>query len=294
MSRSYPSTSRPFSTPSSRWSALTTRDPKADTHFVYGVRTTKCYCRPICPARLARRANIEFFDTPAEAIAAGFRACKRCKPETVAEFQTIDDQSIKRKEGIQRAVAMMQAKNGVVSLEDAAKTAGIGSKWHFLRVFKEVMGETPGAMMARIRLQATSAITSPVIPENQPELDDAQSPASGDTVTEASLSPLETAWITTDPGALDQLFSDIFPSDPFFLLQDDIDMLQTIPLSTDDPPALLNATSTDPFDFNKADYLGGMVDLLPGFDLDDPPRQTEYSTPDTDSMCGFGTVSPLQ
>ncbi|KAM0502248.1 hypothetical protein ACHAP8_003785 [Fusarium lateritium] len=66
-----------------RWNAVTSRDANADSLFVYAVRTTKIFCRPICKARLPRRANVSFFTHGHEAQKAGFRACKRCKPEVV-------------------------------------------------------------------------------------------------------------------------------------------------------------------------------------------------------------------
>ncbi|KAL2444399.1 hypothetical protein ABEF95_016528 [Exophiala dermatitidis] len=69
-----------YETPTSRWKALTVRDHLASHAFVYAVLTTKIYCRPDCKARLARRANVVFYDTAKEAEKAGFRACKRCKP----------------------------------------------------------------------------------------------------------------------------------------------------------------------------------------------------------------------
>lgn len=64
-----------------KWAALARRDPAADGRFVYAVRTTGVYCRPSCPARPARRENVRFHATCAEAEAAGFRPCKRCRPE---------------------------------------------------------------------------------------------------------------------------------------------------------------------------------------------------------------------
>ncbi|KAH0832445.1 hypothetical protein AYO21_05132 [Fonsecaea monophora] len=67
----------------SRWRALVARDTHATDAFVYAVVTTKIYCRPDCPARLARRANVRFFDLAAQAERGGFRACKRCKPNRV-------------------------------------------------------------------------------------------------------------------------------------------------------------------------------------------------------------------
>jgi len=69
-----------FATDAERWAAVVRRDPVADGVFYYSVRTTGVYCRPSCPARLARRENVRFHATGAEAQAAGFRPCKRCRP----------------------------------------------------------------------------------------------------------------------------------------------------------------------------------------------------------------------
>lgn len=64
-----------------RWEALVSRDRGADGTFVYSVRTTGVYCRPSCGSRLPNRENVGFYATPADAERAGFRACKRCKPD---------------------------------------------------------------------------------------------------------------------------------------------------------------------------------------------------------------------
>src|SRR5207237_4548520 len=64
-----------------RWAALVARDPAADGTFYYSVKTTGVYCRPSCAARPARRENVAFHATAAAAERAGFRACKRCKPD---------------------------------------------------------------------------------------------------------------------------------------------------------------------------------------------------------------------
>jgi methylphosphotriester-DNA--protein-cysteine methyltransferase len=63
-----------------QWDAMQHRDPEANGKFWCAVKTTKIYCRPICPAR-PHRKNIEIFATREEAQQAGFRACKRCKPD---------------------------------------------------------------------------------------------------------------------------------------------------------------------------------------------------------------------
>jgi AraC family transcriptional regulator of adaptative response/methylated-DNA-[protein]-cysteine methyltransferase len=60
-----------------RWAAVQARDAEADGSFVYSVRTTGVYCRPSCPARVARPENVAFHATAAEARRAGFRACLR-------------------------------------------------------------------------------------------------------------------------------------------------------------------------------------------------------------------------
>ena len=67
-----------------RWAAVVRRDRSADGAFYYSVRTTGVYCRPSCAARRARRDNVRFHATCAEAERAGFRPCKRCRPNEAA------------------------------------------------------------------------------------------------------------------------------------------------------------------------------------------------------------------
>ena len=64
-----------------RWQAVQRRDPAFDGKFFFAVRTTGIYCRPSCASRPARRENVSFFLTVAEAEKAGYRACKRCRPD---------------------------------------------------------------------------------------------------------------------------------------------------------------------------------------------------------------------
>lgn len=203
--------SRPYSTPSARWAALTIRDPAADTQFIYGVRSTKIYCRPICPARLARRANVDFFDTPEQAIVAGFRACKRCKPETVSHFDTVDEDKKRRRDGIQRAIELMQHKKGQVTLEAAAKEAGIGGKWHFLRKFKEITGETPGAMTARLRNSQSPGSHQSYSDNSVVDFSTPGRALHVNSTSEQAQDPLDVAWMTTDLNELEKVFQDMFP-----------------------------------------------------------------------------------
>ncbi|HEY1012298.1 MAG TPA: Ada metal-binding domain-containing protein, partial [Herpetosiphonaceae bacterium] len=64
-----------------RWAAVLERDERGAGSFVYAVRSTGIYCRPGCPSRRPRREQVRFFAAPADALAAGFRACQRCRPD---------------------------------------------------------------------------------------------------------------------------------------------------------------------------------------------------------------------
>ena len=67
--------------PDTCYRAMVARDPRFDGRFFTGVTSTGIYCRPICPARTPARVNMRFFAHAATAEAAGFRACRRCRPE---------------------------------------------------------------------------------------------------------------------------------------------------------------------------------------------------------------------
>ncbi len=67
-----------------RWAAVLDRDAAYDGQFVYSVKTTGVYCRPSCRGRHAKPQNVAFHATCAAAEQAGFRACKRCKPDALA------------------------------------------------------------------------------------------------------------------------------------------------------------------------------------------------------------------
>ncbi|HEX7760325.1 MAG TPA: Ada metal-binding domain-containing protein, partial [Caulobacteraceae bacterium] len=81
----------PYDTPypgdEARWDAVQRRDRQAEGAFVFAVTTTGVYCRPDCSGRPLRR-NVRFFDTIDAARAAGFRACKRCRPDEARETLT--------------------------------------------------------------------------------------------------------------------------------------------------------------------------------------------------------------
>src|SRR3954468_7007164 len=67
-----------------KWTAVAGRDRAADGLFVYAVSSTGIYCRPSCASRRPRRDRVVFFDAPGAARTAGYRACRRCRPDEVA------------------------------------------------------------------------------------------------------------------------------------------------------------------------------------------------------------------
>ena len=151
-----------------RWAALVARKPEADGTFVYCVKTTKIFCRPICKARLARRSNVEFFDTVAEAQAAGYRACKRCQPQLASYTPEADK--------IRKACRMLQSlpdNAPLPGLERMAKETGL-TKHHFHRLFKRETGLTPRDYALACRSghyseSTDSAGATPISPANQTE-----------------------------------------------------------------------------------------------------------------------------
>jgi AraC family transcriptional regulator of adaptative response/methylated-DNA-[protein]-cysteine methyltransferase len=120
-----------------RWKAVIAKDKGADGRFLFSVRTTGVYCRPSCPARPARRENVAFHLTCDDAEAAGFRACKRCRPREASQSER--DAAM-----VARACDLIQKSEEPPRLAALAEALGL-SAFHFHRVFKAVSGLTPKA-----------------------------------------------------------------------------------------------------------------------------------------------------
>lgn len=132
-----------FENDDARWQAVQYRDIRADGAFVTAVRSTKVYCRPVCKSRHPRRCNVSFYATGQQAQSAGFRACKRCKPELdgcMPEETAVQ----KIREFLQEweTAAISNAGPCQLSLSQMARQANV-SKWYFHRVFKKYIGVTP-------------------------------------------------------------------------------------------------------------------------------------------------------
>jgi AraC family transcriptional regulator of adaptative response/methylated-DNA-[protein]-cysteine methyltransferase len=120
-----------------RWASVIARDTSADGTFYYSVSTTGVYCRPSCGARRARPENIRFHVTREAAEKAGFRACKRCKPDQPSLHE-------QHAEMISEACRRIEISEQPPSLQALAAHAGV-SHYHFHRIFKAITGLTPKA-----------------------------------------------------------------------------------------------------------------------------------------------------
>jgi AraC family transcriptional regulator of adaptative response/methylated-DNA-[protein]-cysteine methyltransferase len=124
------------------WAAVTARDRARDGDFVYAVATTGVYCRPSCASRRALRKNVAFFAGPAEAEAAGYRACRRCHPRDSA--RPID-------RAVARARGFLEAHvDEPVTLTALAREVGV-SPYHLQRAFSRAVGVSPKRYAASLR-----------------------------------------------------------------------------------------------------------------------------------------------
>jgi AraC family transcriptional regulator of adaptative response / DNA-3-methyladenine glycosylase II len=127
------------------------RDPAYDGRFYTGVRTTRIYCRPVCPVRPAQSRNVSFFPSAAAAEAAGFRPCLRCRPET-APFSPAWNGS---RTTVVRGLRLID--EGALDGEGASVGAfaarlGIGER-HLVRLFTRHFGASPSQIARTARVQ---------------------------------------------------------------------------------------------------------------------------------------------
>jgi AraC family transcriptional regulator of adaptative response/methylated-DNA-[protein]-cysteine methyltransferase len=126
-----------------RWARILARDHSADGKFVYSVETTGVYCRPSCAARRANPGNGRFHADNAEAEAAGFRPCKRCRPDQ-------PPLSERYAASVAEACRMIAQAEQPPTLAELAENADL-SPHHFHRIFCAVTGLTPRQFAAAQR-----------------------------------------------------------------------------------------------------------------------------------------------
>jgi AraC family transcriptional regulator, regulatory protein of adaptative response / methylated-DNA-[protein]-cysteine methyltransferase len=128
------------------WEAILSRDSRFYSSFVYGVNTTKIFCRPTCPSKKPPRERIEFFASPQKAEDAGYRPCMRCKPET-------DEEVPLSVQAVQKACSYLEENYASrISLAKLAEIAG-QSPFHFHRTFRKLTGVTPKQYLEEARVK---------------------------------------------------------------------------------------------------------------------------------------------
>lgn len=134
-----PAVTNPWKTDAQKWQAVQARDASADGAFFFAVKTTGIFCRPSCRSRAPRPQNVEFFDSVALALRAGYRACLRCRPGEAA----VDPHAA----ALVHACRLLERegeRDQAMPLADIASAVGL-SLFHFHRVFKRRLGVTPAA-----------------------------------------------------------------------------------------------------------------------------------------------------
>lgn len=128
-----------------RWEAVVSRDTSRTGDFIYAVKTTRVYCRPACASRRPRRENVEFFAEAREAREAGYRACKRCRPDAAAAspINAVVHELARRIDANPEQP---------FQLAQLAKHAGY-SPFHLQRNFKAIIGSSPKEYQTAARLR---------------------------------------------------------------------------------------------------------------------------------------------
>ncbi|WP_055108055.1 bifunctional transcriptional activator/DNA repair enzyme AdaA [Paenibacillus ihumii] len=125
------------------WHAIIRNDASYDDQFIYAVQSTGIFCRPSCKSRAPKKEHIRIFGSPAEAIAANFRPCKRCKP---AHGRMPDD------EWVEQITDYIDAHFREKLTLDILADVCHGSPYHLQRTFKRIKGVTPALYIQQRRI----------------------------------------------------------------------------------------------------------------------------------------------
>lgn len=128
-----------------RWAAVLSRDRSADGRFVYSVRTTGIFCRPSCPARRPSPGNVAFHDNAEAALSAGYRPCRRCRPDAAATGDGTAD-------WIAALCRYIDGADSPPSLAELAGLVGL-SPSHLQRRFKAGTGFSPREYAQAVRAE---------------------------------------------------------------------------------------------------------------------------------------------
>jgi len=127
-----------------KWQAVVSCDKKYDGIFYYGLNTTRIFCRPSCKSKTPTQDNVVFFDNAAQAMASGFRPCKKCCPDKIVYEPEL--------EIIKKAMDLFnETYNQQVNLEYASRQLGVSIN-HLIKIFKKHIGLTPFQYISKMRI----------------------------------------------------------------------------------------------------------------------------------------------
>jgi AraC family transcriptional regulator of adaptative response / methylphosphotriester-DNA alkyltransferase methyltransferase len=129
--------------PDELWHAIVNNDRSYDDQFVYAIATTGIFCKPSCKSRLPKQNHVRIFHTASEALEAGFRPCKRCRP---ADARTPDQAWVE-----QIAEYLELHYTEPLTLQTIADMCH-GSPHHLHRTFKRIKGITPADYIRQRRI----------------------------------------------------------------------------------------------------------------------------------------------
>lgn len=133
------------------WRAIVSCDAAYDGQFVYGVTTTGVFCRPSCRSKTPDRRHVRILASPAEARRAGFRPCKRCRPELGAGASA-------REELVAEALRLISSHFAEeLTLREMASRLFV-SPFHLQRVFKQALHVSPAQFLTKTRIEAAQAM----------------------------------------------------------------------------------------------------------------------------------------
>ena len=125
------------------WQAVSENDARFNGTFVYGVSSTKIYCKPSCRSKLPKRINVQFFNSFEIAEINGFRACRRCQPQS----EKPNPQTAK----VLRACEILENEDQI-SLATLSAEFDLSAA-HFQKLFKAIIGVSPKKFAALKRLE---------------------------------------------------------------------------------------------------------------------------------------------
>jgi len=135
-----------FEDDATRWQAVLTRDRAAEGAFYYAVSSTGIYCRPTCASKRPKPENVAFYPSPEAAEQAGYRPCKRCRPDEVSRPQEV----------VARVQHLLETSEPTPSLAELGAAVGL-SPAYVQRLFKRVTGLSPKRYAAALKAERLGA-----------------------------------------------------------------------------------------------------------------------------------------